>query len=315
MNQIKEQECHGWKSLQLKTDRITLEITPDIGGRIISLTLDDIETFFTLPELHGKKFELETPAHKKDLGWLHYGGYKTWLAPQDNWNDKLPFFDLDSGPYAYTIDQNAVILTSPICRETGMQFGRTISLSDSGQVHVDQTMTNHNSEEASWGIWDVTQIKGPGKVLMPLHHSSKFDKKVKGYDDEGLSTKNKESHLSFNEDIVILNCDQKENFKYGNDSDEGWICALLETDQDKWLGYLKTFETNLSTDYPHECVTEVFDSGSFPYFEVEVHSPLIKLKPKETFSMKETWTLDWFSKQSDYFSIKKWIRAKGENNE
>ena len=33
------------------------------------------------------------------LGFVLWGGDKTWLAPQDRWTDGDPFLDLDSGAY------------------------------------------------------------------------------------------------------------------------------------------------------------------------------------------------------------------------
>lgn len=314
MHPIEEIDFNGWKGLKLSLNPIELIITPEVGGRVISLTLDGIETFFTLPDLHGKNFSLKHPHQKEDLGWLHYGGYKTWLAPQDNWNQKLPFFDLDSGPYSYQIKQNSVELTSPVCRETGIQLGRTVTLTDKHQVIVEQSMTNRTEEDVCWGLWDVTQVKGPGKALFPLHRNSKFDGNIKGYEDEGLSLKNMNDHLLIQDELAILNCDQKENFKYGSDSDEGWICALLDASPDQWLVYLKTFEADAHSDYPHECVSEVFDSGSHPYFELEVHSPLQILKPNETYSLHETWTLGWLPKSKSYQEIRQWILEQLKND-
>ncbi len=275
----------------------------------MSLTLDGVEAFFTHPDLHGKNFILKHPKQKKELGWLHYGGYKTWLAPQDNWNAKLPFFDLDSGAYTATVNKNVVTLESPVCRETGMQFGRKISLSNNGKITVHQTMTNRNQRTVTWGLWDVTQMKGKGKAIFPLHTDSKFEKRIKGYEDAGLSLKNMKEHVTLHEGLAILNCNQKENFKYGSDSDEGWLCGLLDARPNQWLAYLKLFEAHFHSHYAHDCVTEVFDSGSLPYFELEVHSPLQKLKPNESYTLQETWLLDWLPKKIDDKKIKKWIKG------
>lgn len=310
MEKVSETNFNGWQGYQLSAKGVSCVVTPDIGGRIISLTLDGVETFFTHPELQGKLFSVEHPDRKVELGWLHYGGYKTWLAPQDNWNHKLPFFDLDSGSYSATVFDHSIHLTSPICRETGMQLKRIISISEDGVISVTQSMTNKNQHPVQWGIWDVTQMKGPGKALFPLSFNSKFSGSIKAYEDPGLSLKNMKDHFYVEENCAVLNCTQKENFKYGNDSHEGWICSLQENKNKRWLAYLKAFETSSHSEYPHECVSEVFDSGLFPYFELEVHSPIQTLKPEKTYTLKETWHLDWLPKKNDFKNVRKWISRK-----
>ncbi len=42
---------------------------------------------------------------------------------------------------------------------------------------------------------------------------------------------------------------------------------------------MKGFETEPEEIYPHESVVEVYDSGTLPYIEIEVHSPLKILNP------------------------------------
>ncbi|MCZ6546810.1 MAG: hypothetical protein O6837_01650, partial [Deltaproteobacteria bacterium] len=151
----------GWTCIELSGKSVSLVIAPEIGGRVISLKLDEEETFFSHPELRGKRFPIQNAqdilALKKELGWLHYGGYKTWLAPQARWTEGLPFLDLDSGSYEYEISESranpVVRLHSPVCRETGIQLTRTLSMDDAGIVTVEQGMTNRSSKVVEWGLW------------------------------------------------------------------------------------------------------------------------------------------------------------------
>ena len=120
-------------------------------------------------ELHGRRIDLSRVADvrrkKREIGWLHYGGYKTWLAPQQNWTENLPFLDLDSGCYELAIEEKSeeavVRVTNPVCREAGMQLTRGVSLSENGHVTIEQSMINRSANAANWGLWDVTQVRGP----------------------------------------------------------------------------------------------------------------------------------------------------------
>ncbi|MFQ5551283.1 MAG: hypothetical protein ACE5FJ_08615, partial [Gemmatimonadales bacterium] len=43
--------------------------------------------------------------------------------------------------------------------------------------------------------------------------------------------------------------------------------------------------------YGHGCTAEVYNSEHFPYFEIEVHSPLLRLGPGQRAEFRETRTL------------------------
>ena len=307
----------GWTGIELSGKSVSLVIAPEIGGRVISLKLDGEETFFSLPELRGKRFPIRDARdirdRKKELGWLHYGGYKTWLAPQARWTEGLPFLDLDSGSYEYEISESranpVVRLQSPVCRETGIQLTRTLSMDDAGIVTVEQGMTNRSSKVVEWGLWDVTQVCGPGRVMLPTNPASRYSGGVKAWETEGRSPEVIDRYVTREENVALVSCHQTEPFKYGTDSNEGWILGLLDKGGDQWIAYLKGFETEPGEIYPHEVVVEVYDSGTLPYFEIEVHSPLKRLRPGASYRYTETWVLGRLSKKTTMKTITEWVRT------
>ena len=311
----------GRTGIELTAKTVSMVIAPEIGGRVISLKLDGEEIFFSLPELRGKPFPIRNAqdvlALKKELGWLHYGGYKTWLAPQARWTEGLPFLDLDSGSYEYEISEShanpVVRLQSPVCRETGIQLTRTLSMDDAGRVSVEQGMTNRSSKEVEWGLWDVTQVCGPGRVMLPMNPASRFPGAVKAYAAEGRSPEVIDRYVNREKNVALVTCQQTEPFKYGTDSTEGWILGLIDKGGDQWLSYLKGFETEPEGTYPHEAIVEVYDSGTLPYFEIEVHSPLKRIRPGSSYSYKETWTIGWLPKETTLESISGWAKASAES--
>ena len=312
---VSETDVWGWEAIRLASGRVSLTIAPQAGGRVISLTLDDVEAFFTLPELRGRCLEIasakDVREKKAQLGWLHYGGYKTWLAPQERWTDGLPFLDLDSGSYRVSVEQKASVasvrLTSPVCRETGIELARTVSISTGGRIAVEQAMTNRSSGDVLWGLWDVTQVGGPGLAVLPVAEQSRFPHGVKAYSGEGRSQEVVNQYLRVDSGLATIRCNEIEPFKYGTDSMEGWIAGLLERSGDRWLAYLKTFQP-IPGDYPHEATVEVYDSGTLPYFELELHSPLQRLAPGETYSFSEKWSIDWFPKAAGAEDVRVWAK-------
>ena len=312
---VQEVDSWGWRGLQLRSDHVSLMVAPEAGGRIISLTLDNVEALFSMPELRGRRTDLsgvtDVRAKKRELGWLHYGGYKTWLAPQERWTDGLPFLDLDSSIYDYGIQDTGrgpvLHLESPVCRETGMQLARDIFLSPDGTVVVQHSMTNRSDEVATWGLWDVTQVQGPGVAVLPLAQESRFEAGVKGYPNEGRSLTVMSKYVKTTNGNVAIICRQREPFKYGTDSMAGWIVGLLDRGEDSWLGLLKMFDSTPGASYPHEVTAEVYDSGTYPYFELEVHSPLITLLPGTTYGYSETWMMAWVPKSRMREAVESWV--------
>lgn len=313
---VRETDIWGWEAIKLASGRVSLTIAPQAGGRVVSLTLDDVEAFFTLPELRGRCFEIasakDVREKKAQLGWLHYGGYKTWLAPQERWTDGLPFLDLDSGPYRVSVDEKpsvaSVRLTSPVCRETKMELTRTVSMSTGGRITVEQAMTNRSSGDVMWGLWDVTQVGGPGIAVLPVAEQSRFPHGVKAYSNEGRSQEVINQYVRVDSGLAMIRCSEIEPFKYGTDSMEGWIAGLLERSDDRWLAYLKTFQPIPGATYPHEATVEVYDSGTLPYFELELHSPLQRLAPGETYAFSEQWGIDWLPKAAGAEEVRVWAK-------
>ena len=164
---VREVEDSGWGAISLTSGRLSLTVVPDAGGRVMSLKLDDVEALFTLPELRGRSFEVasaeDVRGRKRQLGWLHYGGYKTWLAPQERWTDGLPYLDLDSGLYSASVDARpgfaSVRLTSPVCRETGMELTRTVSMSAGSPTSPPQKWQCPPEEVRGW---PAHSRRGPG---------------------------------------------------------------------------------------------------------------------------------------------------------
>ncbi len=317
--ELAEMRYAGRPATKLASDRLSLTVLPTPGGRIISLQLDGTELMYQDPQLIAGSPNVgdapDVPSLKRERSWQHYGGDKTWLAPQDRWTDELPFLDLDSGTYeleeARGDNTIAVRLTSPICRESGIQVSRTIFLDEAERIRIRLEMTNHTASTVSWGLWDVTQLGGPGRLVMPVRPAPKGLDDVNVYANETRAGREALGRFARRDaNTVIVDCHQAEQFKFGTDSREGWLLALLDRG-DRTIAFFRSIDTYGGAAYPHPSTSEVFDSETLLYFEMETHGPLIELDPGASYGRAETWSFESFDPArsiSDYVRERKGLR-------
>lgn len=237
-----------------------------------------------------------------------WGGDKTWLAPQGRWIDAMPFLDLDSGAFELEVMESGpaalmVEMKSRVCRESGIQIVRTVTLSADGVGwSVRHRLCNRSKAEAEWGIWDVSMVLRPGRVYLPRLGSSAHPQGVKTYTEEGESAAARRSVVRDLGNLVVIDCLESRHFKYGVDSDEGWILGVLETGGGL-VGYRKSFPSYPQRTYAHGCVCEVFNSADYPYLEMEIHGPLVRLEPGECCELEE---------RQAVFDVQRWPQDEAE---
>jgi len=287
---IQKENIYGWAGYRMTSGDVSLGITPQIGGRIISLTHQGEELLFVQDEFKGDTYSLEgiddLRAKKCEMGFRLWGGDKTWVAPQNEWWENIPPLDLDAGEYSVKIDENVLEMTSPICRETGLRIIRRITLGDE-RIHLRQTFRNETDNRINRGIWDVTQVLKPFDVYLPASLES-----IKAYKDEGKIEDAKKKMVEKDGWVKIL-CDDDTHFKVGGLINKGVVVALREKDAET-LAFSRVFNIDSNHQYAHGAIVEVYNSPKYDYFEVEVHAPLISLDKGEEATHSQTWALKRF---------------------
>jgi hypothetical protein len=286
---VEQSVLHGWRGYVLKAGDIAVGIAPDIGGRIISLRHRGEELLFVQDEHKGEVFDFSSaadiPAEKKRLGFRYWGGDKTWIAPQSSWLDGIPPLELDAGPYECRVDANAVVMTSPVCRETGARITRKVELTEFGEIILDQELTNAGREPLHRGIWNVTQCLRPFDVFVQADAAD-----VRAYPDEGDSTGLKKDIVSDESGWAGIACRRALHFKYGCLTRSGRLLAVRENASEA-LVFLRTFDSDISAEYAHGSCVEIYNSAHFDYLEIEVHAPYKPLGPGESVSHRQRWTV------------------------
>ncbi len=310
---IKKENYQGWEAYRLENDYLKMLFLPQVGGRIISFSNKGDELLYTMPKARGKVYDLDgidnIKEYRKELEYTPVGGYKTWLAPQFKW-DWPPYLDLAVGDYKfdYQKEEDKIIcsLISPICRETGMQLIREFILtSNSEQLEVRQRMKNLSLEEKEFGLWDVTQVQGEGKVIFPIYNLDDIDNLLDENGKEFISTIELTGQL-----YAIVECNSQAEFKVGTASSAGWVLSVV-TRGSKKVGYLKRFPIFTEVKFGHGYAIEVFDTYKYDYFEVEVHGPLVNLAEQEENSFTEEWEIYNFDQNMELEGIIKSINIKG----
>ncbi|MFQ5848920.1 MAG: hypothetical protein ACE5IQ_14760 [Candidatus Methylomirabilales bacterium] len=268
---------------------------------------------FTQPEREGRVEDLsavrDLRARKREMGFPLWGGDKTWLAPQTRWTDGVPFLDLDSGPYALEVEQagpeRAVArMTSRVCRETGVQVRRTVTLAaGTHEWIVTHRLLNSSSMTVHWGVWDVNMVLRPGKVFLPRRTDSPYPNGVKTFAGEGESAQVREAVVGELGNLAVIDCRESKAFKFGVDAQEGWMLAVLHVPGLGLTGYRKQVPVYRDKPYGHGCIAEVYNSDRYPYFEMEIHGPVTALKPNETFELEERQAL---------FDLSRWPQSEDE---
>ncbi len=294
---LEQRDYCGWPAYWLRRGDLELTITPAIGGRIMRLAWRGRDLAYTNPSFHGRTLDLQSfpdpRAAKREFGLRRYGGDHTWLAPQSRWSDGVPFLDLDSGPYEATVEEHTehdvrLTVSSPVDRETGMRISRTVRLSAArAGFELTHTLRNVAGKLAQWGVWDVFQLRRPGRAYLPRRKNSRFPAGVKTFENEGRAAEVRDNVVKANGAIVMVDCSGDDIFKYGVDADQGWIVAICQADE-ALVGYASAFEVFGRRPYGHGCTAEVYCGGAtYPYFEAEVHGPLALLAPGQQTQLVE----------------------------
>ncbi len=295
-----------WPALWLRGPELALALVPEVGGRIMVVEWRGQQLAFANPDLAGRIEDVASAAdvrqRKRELGLVLWGGDKTWLAPQSRWTDDAPFLDLDSGAYEMSVETArtgsvAVRLVSPVCRESGVQIERRIRI-EAGEpgwrcMHV---LRNCSPRTVAWAPWIVAMFHRPAQVYLPTRTDSAYPDGVKTYSEEGESIALRHEVVKRVGGGVRVDCSGERRFKFGTDAAVGSALAVIDVPGHGRVAIRKSVPIYPQRPYAHGCVAEVFNSEQYPYFELEMHGPLVDLAPGEQFSLEETVGV------SEYFS-------------
>lgn len=283
-------ETYGWAGHRINCGPLKLVLVPAIGGRIMSVRYEGRELLYHDPQHAGQTFDVaamaDLEAAKKEMGFRVWGGDKTWVAPQYEWALGIPPLDLDAAPYELTWEDKTAVMTSPVCRETGLRIVRKVMADNEGTVHLTEEMHNASDKEIRKGIWNVTQVMRPCEFFIPANKGSirsyhHEDRTLPEIDTKGLMTEA--------EGWVEIPCRQALLFKFGGIPREGNVMVKMPLGGPRQVVWLKAFELDPHATFAHRSAVEIFNSDKLGYAELELHAPVAVLAPGARSSFKQQW--------------------------
>ncbi len=151
---------------QIKVCNVTLDVNPQIGARIFSLTLGstNIISPFTCTTYDANSTNCNNSA-----------GSTFWTSPQSGWDGTVggsnvwpPLAAIDGNPYTPSTSGNVLTLTGSADPTLGASVTKAIS-ADSATGWITLTFTiNTQGKALSAAPWQITRVGRGGIVLFPL---------------------------------------------------------------------------------------------------------------------------------------------------
>lgn len=273
----------GWtNSFSLINAAAEVIVAPEVG-RVMQFRLHGEESaFWENPALYGKAPNPTTS------DWLNFGGDKTWPSPQADWpkvgkRGWPPPPAFDQMPVVASVEGKTMLLTSPVDPWFGIRTRRVLELHDSlPQLTIRTTYEKVEGAPVKAGVWIITQLKDPALVVAPLPEKTKF---AEGFDRQSGDTL--PADLVVTNGLVTMRRHATKSSKIGTDGDSlVWVGdkTLVKIDSPRVAG----------AEYPDNgSSAEVYTNGgeSWKYVELEMLGPLSELKPGDTLSQTNTYTL------------------------
>jgi hypothetical protein len=324
---LKPVEFDGFHAQELSNEWVKLDFVPQLGGRLMQVTFAGHPYLFVNPEFQGKYIP---PPDDPKGKWFNYGGDKVWPMPEgdedaDHWPG--PIADqLDDGTYTLTATFNEnqpdatgklrhtcmVRLDGPPDKRTGLQYRRDIWIADgSPEIHFRAVMTNASDHPIRWSMQTVSQYD-----TADAHDPNAYNKNFWAYTPanpqsvyftqfqvrDGLAN---DPSFEVKDNLFRLHWLPLQN-EVWLDSPTGWIAVI---DRASHFAMIERFVYQAGGNYPGKASLIFYKNGpSFGmnsegmpalhgkpgedpfYMEAELNSPIVPLKPGESYKFDTTWS-------------------------
>ena len=244
----------GVAQRQLTVGDVTMTVSPEKGGRILSLQYkgQEIISQLTAPESFGSTF---------------------WTSPQKEWNWP-PVREFDKMPYQVEEHDGRLVLTSEVSRRLQYRVRKEFSTDQKDNaIVVTYSIVNESDETRQVAPWEITRVENNGGVIF-------FDAPL-----DGITPANLMSFTAANGAVWYQPDEAAGNRKINADG-KGWYAYCKNG-----LLLLKTFDDLQPTQpAPGEAEIQVYVNRGKTYIELECQGAYTTLKPHEELS----WTVRWY---------------------
>jgi len=300
----------GWKAEELANQWVKLEIVPQLGGRLMQVTFGSHDYLFINTQLKGQVIPPETAGHH----WNNYGGDKIWPMPEGEQDEHhwagAGGEPLDNSPFALEVlsqgTKCTVRLTGPVDPAIGQQYIREISIGASSPViSFHAVMKNVTGYPQTWSEQSVSEYNAAAPDdanhfnpkfwgLTPSNPASVY---LNGY--QVRSGQSENPSYSISDGMFWLHWGSNGG-EVWVDSPAGWLAVV-----DGTTGYSMVERAHYqpTATYPGKATMLFYTTGDHThsssatphegppiyYMEAEVNSPMIELRPGESYAMDTQW--------------------------
>jgi hypothetical protein len=277
---VEKIDFKGWpNSYRVSNGTVEAVVTSDVGPRVIRFGFIGGQNMFKeFTEQLGKSGE-------KD--WQARGGHRLWFGPEDRIKTYAP----DNGPIHIDVRADGVEATEPIEPLTGLEKKITLHMSATGTaVEVVQQLRNAGKAPFHLAPWSLTMFAQRGTGIHGLPERGKYPEKLLATGPLVLwaYTNLTDPRWKLLEKYIVLHQDPKNSVpqKLGSYNHDTWGAYLLNGEL-----FIKRAQVKPDpTSFPdYGCSFETFTNADF--LELETLGPLVDLKPGETVTHTEHWTL------------------------
>lgn len=297
--------------VRLETSSVKMEITPDLGGRVLQFSVPGMPNILKIGEEELAKPQGEISGKSDFVG---YFGHINWLSPQSAWwkdqNINLNRKNNQSiwPPDPYLIfskneiikkSQDLLILKGAKSPITGIQFRKTFTLvtNKPGTIDLNVKAENISADNVSWGIWFNTRVNPHATVYVPV--TGKNSVRIENYNEKlnlPVNFQLQDNFLSFQHYEFQNNQTKirKENIrgKAFIRPAKGWMAAFIDGQvfviQFPLQENKKIHEKHGQIEIYHSYKRGEQSGGEL---EMEVHAPLVTLKPGDVMEAVERWSV------------------------
>ena len=294
------------QKIVLSNGTVTAEVTPDIGGRLVSFALKNQPNFLLLADLNTKNTRPQVNSESDNIGYL---GHEMWVGPQSQWwlhqkvNPQRAAEKAVWPPDPYLIlaknsvleqSPEKVVLKSPESPVSGVQMIKAYALLSErkNSLKLQVRVTNVRKENVAWDIWFNTRV--PSNVLVYVPVANGTDVQQSNMED----AVNAPLVYTLSDGILSLNMTVPPAGKISRKGklfiqpSQGWMASF----RDKQVFIVQFPHQPKSAIHPEQGQIEIYneyDPSNLEkgLLEMEVHAPYKQLAPKEFMIAEETWTI------------------------
>ena len=290
----------------LSNGTVQAEITPDIGGRVLSFSLKNNPNFLSLGDLSSLNTR---PDVSPTSGHIPFMGHENWVGPQSEWwtHQKLnqeradkkavwppdPFLSLAK----YQVleqSEDRVLLKSPESSITGVQLVKAYAFipDKKNSMKLQVRATNIRKEDVSWDIWFNTRVPSDAQVYVPVANANDVRQQMMNNATiDPLTYSLTDGYFSLDMVAPTAGKSQRKG-KLMIQPSQGWIACFYG----KQVFIIQFPYQPQSAIHPEQGQVELYNDFTpnnvqAGMLELEVHAPYKKLAPKEYMIAEETWTV------------------------